>query len=267
MKIETGFFLANVLLAFFGLIADAQPRLSQQELAAWWVPKAEAREVILKVEPLDGTEPTEPLLIQPNGMTRSGSSYEFLNRDVLSGGGERRNNWFPDPKQSDEWRARHSDYENSGYDIGHNAPCDDFGSQHGKDASFNFSNAGPQEKHLNRGIWLQIENQVRTLAQEKGVNVIVWTGPLYRPDDKGEITIKTIGKHQVWVGTDCAKAVLVNRNGKYSMIAWICPNFQPLDDATADQFRSSVDEIEFAAGRDLFAWLPVDEQKKLEANK
>ncbi len=218
-------------------------------------------------EPEGVPTPAPVLRIEPNGLIRSGIAYEVLTYDVVnSGRGERKNNWHPNANQSEEWRATPADYEGSGFDKGHEAPADDYGHQSDIDATFDMANCAPQEKHFNRGLWLQVEAVVRE-AVKRDATLHVVTLPLYLPDDDGIITIKTIGKHRVWVPTHYAKALLKEENGKRTMVAWKIPNKLPPDGASIWDYKASVDEIEFDAGVDLFSWLPEDVQKRLESAK
>lgn len=194
-------------------------------------------------------------------------SYEHLTWEVVNRGQAQRdpNTGFKgDDTIPHEWRASDGDYAGNGYDEGHLAPFGDFGHQSAADATFILTNAVPQSPQLNRNLWRMIEAYVRGLV-DKNHEAYVVTLPLYLPDGKGVISISTIGKHRVWVPTDVAKAVLVVKDGDpQTMLAWSVPNVAPVDE-NADKFRVSVDQIEFDAGLDLYAWLDESVQRKLES--
>lgn len=86
-------------------------------------------------------------------------------------------------------RAEDSDYENSDFDRGHQAPSADFKSS--KDLmidTFFLSNAVPQEgEGFNRDIWQRLEGQVQKLAIARG-ELYVITGPVYQ--EKRAIEVK-----------------------------------------------------------------------------
>jgi len=86
-------------------------------------------------------------------------------------------------------RATPTDYAGSGYDQGHNVPDGDLSyNQQVEWESFLMSNMMPQLPGLNRGIWKQLESNVRAWSVQRNHNIQVMSGPVYGPNDK------TIGK-------------------------------------------------------------------------
>jgi endonuclease G len=75
-----------------------------------------------------------------------------------------------------------ADYTNSGYDRGHMAPDADF-SQTKEILALTYfmSNVVPQYHRFNAGIWLQLENRGRELANVYG-KVLIISGPCLRSD-------------------------------------------------------------------------------------
>ena len=74
-----------------------------------------------------------------------------------------------DPALGEKPKAVPTDYEKSGYAIGHQAPSADFTSreQFMRDTFF-LSNAVPQEGiGFNTGVWSGLERLVRTLAEQR----------------------------------------------------------------------------------------------------
>jgi DNA/RNA endonuclease G (NUC1) len=204
-----------------------------------------------------------PLFIEPMGVFRSGYAYERLDWSTTrDGDGKRKDSWKRDYRQSAEWSASNDDYSDSPLVKFHLAPCGDFAEQLYKNMTFQYSNAAPGNATLNRGPWLDLEQQIR-LAVDKYTVLYVFTAPLYEPGE----AIQTIGSHRVSVPTHFAKAVFQNRNGKPSMVAWVAPNVEPIEETTHEDWRVSVDDVEFRAGVDLFAWLEDDVERKLEAAK
>lgn len=83
--------------------------------------------------------------------------------------------------------ATHADYKKSGYDKGHLAPAADMAwSQESMNDCFYYSNIAPQYPECNRGIWKQIEEQVRRMAL-KSDSLVIFTGPVFNthPDILG----------------------------------------------------------------------------------
>jgi len=67
-----------------------------------------------------------------------------------------------------------ADYTNSGFDRGHMAPNDDFNySEEHALLTFFIGNVWPQLASVNRGTWLQTENETRRLAAKYGLIRIV----------------------------------------------------------------------------------------------
>jgi endonuclease G len=204
-----------------------------------------------------------PLFIEPMGVFRSGYAYERLDWSTTrEGEGKRKDSWKRDFRQSAEWSASNDDYSDSPLIKFHMAPQSDFADQIYKDMTFQYSNAAPGNARLNNGPWKALENQVR-LAVDKHTILYVFTAPLW---DFGQ-PIQTIGPHRVPVPHYFAKAVMQNRNGKVSMIAYIAPNVSPTEHQTYEDWRVSVDEVEFRAGVDLYAWLEDGLEKQLEKSK
>ena len=89
--------------------------------------------------------------------------------------------------------AHSSDYTKSGYDRGHLCPAADMDfNPVAMEESFFMSNISPQAPEFNRGIWKDLETEVRNWAK-KEKKIYVVTGPVFR-DNKG-----TIGEDKVTV--------------------------------------------------------------------
>ena len=75
--------------------------------------------------------------------------------------------------------ARNTDYKKSGFDKGHLAPAADMAwSAESMHDCFYFSNIVPQRPECNRGIWKQLEENVRKIAK-KTDTVKVFSGPVF----------------------------------------------------------------------------------------
>jgi len=122
--------------------------------------------------------------------------------------------------------------------------------------SFFYSNMSPQKPAFNRGIWKDLEEQVRLFAIAEG-EIYVVTGPILPKEE----TI-TIGPNQVTVPTHYYK-VIYDLTPQQKMIAFILPNAgsnQPLY-----TFAVTVDAMEEVTGLDFFSVIPKEKQEKLES--
>src|SRR3546814_14226412 len=69
-------------------------------------------------------------------------------------------------------------YRRSGYDRGHLAPSGNMPNKESQAESFSLANIVPQNGELNRGIWADLESDIRDTIVRYGVGYIV-TGPLF----------------------------------------------------------------------------------------
>ena len=219
-----------------------------------------------------GTPTADYVLREGYALSTSGHSMrwvmEHLTADNFKGSATRDGDHFhPDPAQPAACRWIDADYLHSGYDKGHGACADDMRfSQRAMDESFLFGNTMPQTPELNRGPLRLLESHVQDLAKIDGAEIWCITGPAFLPDKHGEIRIKTIGKHLIWVPTHVWKAVLIRfQPDRFAMKAWLLPNTDK--PANYQDCETTVREIEQAAGLDLFDGLPDELEEKLETGK
>jgi DNA/RNA endonuclease G (NUC1) len=177
-------------------------------------------------------------------------------------------------------QATLNDYKGTGFVPGHLAPSEEMNStgnnQNAKNLVINqslyFTNMMPMvSANMDKGIWLDIETQIRTWASTRQ-NLLVVTGPIY--DNKTSPV--TIGPGKVWVPTRMYKVVFNAMTGK--SIAFVVPNVQvitaktkALDPGVAgysqtlnssayncgkvcaiENFRTSVAEVEKITGLKFF---------------
>ena len=156
-------------------------------------------------------------------------------------------------KRTDDFRADTSittgsatpaDYKASGYDRGHLAPAADMQwSSETMHESFLMSNMTPQAPQLNRGMWKELEENVRKWAQNFG-EVTVVTGPVL---EKPSAEYSSIGSNKVAVPEFFYKALLSkSNNGDTIMAAFIMPNKKC--EGEIWDYAVSVDEIEERTG-------------------
>ena len=169
-----------------------------------------------------------------------------------------RNDNFREDPEILSGSATLADYRGSGYDRGHLAPAADMSfSIKTMDESFYMSNMSPQKGEFNRGIWKDLEAQVRSFAiSEKDIFVV--TGPIL-PKTK---TI-TIGQNKVTV-PDAYYKVVYDRTSPEKMIGFILPNAE--SSKRLQDFAVTVDVVEQATGLDFFNLLPQPQQEQLESS-
>ena len=143
--------------------------------------------------------------------------YHMTYEEAVTKAAKRGDDFKEDPKVP-TGSATPADYRRSGYDRGHLAPAADMAfSIRTMDDSFYMSNMSPLKPQFNRGIWKDLEAQVRQFAiTEKDIYVV--TGPIL-PGTKTE----TIGANRVTVPKYYYK-VIYDRTPPEKMIGFILPN-------------------------------------------
>jgi len=150
---------------------------------------------------------------------------------------QRADNFRPDYRIPERFRADLADYEGSGFDRGHlvaSANQEEAVLQNSE--TFLLSNMSPQRPEFNRGIWRILEEAVRTLnAQKHILEMYVICGPIFNFDTPIE-TIGSKDEEGVTLPIPHAyfKSVLTEDNrGKLSMWSFMLPNegsSKPLSD-------------------------------------
>lgn len=182
--------------------------------------------------------------------------YYTLTDKMVNGGGEERSNKFKVDLLVPSGSAKSSDYTKSGYDRGHLCPAADMGfSPTSMEESFLMSNISPQAPDFNRGIWKELETEVRRWAKKEH-KIYVVTGPVFK-DNKG-----TIGTDQVLVPGYFFK-IIYEETYEPKIIAFVFPNRK--SDRPLTDFAVPVDEAEKLTGFDFFSQLPDELENKLES--
>lgn len=166
-------------------------------------------------------------------------SAELLLKENLNGKTKRVNAFKADPDLPAHVRADLNDY-NKAYDRGHLVPFEDSR----KDSAaalqtFYLSNIVPQNLHLNRGMWRQIENKTRGFAYKATNGVYVITGPVYQGK------IKFIGEG-VAVPTSIYK-VIINKQTQQG-VAYMVPNRGPKKHEKYEDYKVTIKTVEDATG-------------------
>jgi len=107
------------------------------------------------------------------------SAEHLTARDVTAARAlDRRDSFHAEPQLPSGERAVLADYTRSGYDRGHMAPNGDMPTREAQAQSFSLANIAPQSPTLNRGLWSEVEENVRDMALTDG-DVFVVTGPIF----------------------------------------------------------------------------------------
>lgn len=116
-----------------------------------------------------------------SGTTRTAVwSAEHLTRERIEAASllERENQFHEESRLPSRAKARLADYKKVPYDRGHLAPNADMATQAQQYDSFSLANIIPQQADNNRGIWRELESQVRFLTLQYG-DVYVVSGTAY----------------------------------------------------------------------------------------
>jgi len=182
--------------------------------------------------------------------------YYTLTDEMVNGGGVERSNKFKVDQMVSSGSAKSSDYTKSGYDRGHLCPAADMGfSLASMEESFLMSNISPQAPDFNRGIWKELETEVRKWAKKEH-KIYVVTGPVFK-DNKG-----TIGADEVLVPGYFFK-IIYEETDEPKIIAFVFPNRK--SDRPLTDFAVPVDEAEKLTGFDFFSQLPDEIENRLES--
>ena len=173
----------------------------------------------------------------------------------------RRTNKFIEDKNISTGSAKLSDYKASGYDRGHLAPAADMAwSEQSENESFLMSNMTPQVPQFNRGIWKELESQVRKYAQSLDF-LIVATGPVL---EKQPEEYSTIGQSKVCVPEYFYKVLLAkDKDGNWQSIGFIIPNEKSEQDIFS--YKVCVNEVEAKTGIDFFSALDNSIEEEVES--
>lgn len=141
---------------------------------------------------------------------------------------ERADNFRPDYRIPEMFRADLVDYKNSGYNRGHLvASANQSESDIQNSETFLLSNMSPQNPQFNRKIWKKLETAVRELNERKEIyETYVISGPIFDFD----IPVSRIGKEDrndvsLPVPNAYFKSILTeNKKGALHMWSFIMPN-------------------------------------------
>ncbi len=174
-----------------------------------------------------------------------------LTRSDISAGAERSDNFRTDPLLAAfGWpSASNADYTNSGYDRGHLLPsADRTASAEENRATFLFSNIAPQLPRLNRGVWKNLEEELRRVCADFDTLYIVTGGVLPAP----AAGMPAIGRG-VTVPPLFFKAIVLRSGDSFQARAYVIPNGD--ESSLVPDFRHyevTVDSVRRLTGIRLF---------------
>lgn len=168
---------------------------------------------------------------------------------------ERLDNFRPDYRVPEKFRADLDIYEGSGYDRGHLVSSANQRETHIQNSeTFLLSNMSPQVPQFNRGIWKNLEGAIRTLdRKEKVFETYVITGPLFYFDTEVIMMGDSHEKTNVSLPIPHAffKSILTENNtGTINMWSFIIPN--ELTDKKLSDFLVKTSKVEKISG--LLLW-------------
>lgn len=184
-------------------------------------------------------------------------AYELTYIEV-QGETPRYDKFKPDPMVPKNVSAVTDDYKYSGWDRGHMAPAADMKwDEQVMRESFYLSNICPQNPNLNRGVWKDLEEQVRDLAMQKE-KIFVVCGPIVNDDSN------TIGENNVVVPQAFYKVLLQEDNGEIHTIGFIYENKSGR--MPMSTYARTIDEVEEISGIDFFPNLPDSIEDAVESD-
>lgn len=185
-------------------------------------------------------------------------AYELTAREARSKKAERSNKFVPDPLVKGA-TALNEDYTRTGYDRGHLAPAGDMKwSMKAMRESFYLSNICPQDPDLNRGIWKELEEQIRLWASENG-SLLVVTGPIITDD------LRRLGKNRVGIPKRFFKVVCTQTAGRPEGVGFLFDN-RDYGDTPLRSMMIPIDSVESVTGIDFFPSLPDSIERPMEVS-
>jgi endonuclease G len=142
--------------------------------------------------------------------------------------------WYYDPRIGKDDQCGPELYEDNDIDRGHLVrrldPVWGEDAQEGNEDTFHFTNCSPQHKNLNQKTWLNLEDYIARNAKKYGMKVNVFTGAVFRSDDR-------VYREKYRIPAEFWKlAVMVKDDGKLSATAYLQTQ------------KNLIDNLEFAYG-------------------
>lgn len=179
---------------------------------------------------------------------------------------ERLDNFRPDYRIPELFRADLVDYVGSGYDRGHLiASANQRETELQNSETFLLSNMSPQKPQFNRKVWRELESRVRELNEKPNIfETYVICGPIFNFDQPVE-SIGSEDNNEVTIPIPHAyfKSVLTENNkGSLQMWSFVIPNEE--SNSPLDKYLVKTTRVECFAGIKLWERLVG---KKIEREK
>lgn len=180
----------------------------------------------------------------------------------------RKNNFRPDYRVPECFRADLANYKNSKYDRGHLvSSSNQIETEIQNSETFLLSNMCPQQPKFNSGVWKKLEVAIRKKAMNsKTLETYIITGPIFFFDKEVKM-MPSIKSNGVTLPIPHAyfKSILTESNtGALKMWSFIIPNKHTLK--SLEEFQVKTSKIEKYSG--LFLWEALVGRKyKLEKDK
>ena len=183
-----------------------------------------------------------------------------------------RDKWRLDPRLAAERQIDNTAYKHNDFDRGHLvrrlSPV--WGetreeAQKANDDTFHYTNCAPQHKKLNQRNWLDLEKYILKTTDREDVRACVFTGPVFRPDDRlyrGEFLIP----ESYW-----KIAVMLDDDGRLASAGYLQTQKDLVGDVTEAAFgdyktyRVPVTTIAMLTGLDLDLLVAADPRSRSEA--
>lgn len=164
-----------------------------------------------------------------------------------------------DDKEVPQPRAYYQDYRGTCWDRGHMCPAgDNKWDSTAMYETFLMTNACPQNKTLNSGIWNQIEMDCREWARKYGEIYIV-CGPLFLNQEHD-----TIGQHNIPVPEAFFKVIVCLDENNPKGIGFICRNNEGTK--KKDLYTNTIREVERITGITFFPNLSASVSETVKSN-
>ena len=185
---------------------------------------------------------------------------EHLKPTSIYGQVERTDEFMPDPKIPLFFSAKLEDYRGSGYDRGHLAPAADFSKDiQAMGESFYLTNMAPQVGiGMNRGVWREIESQVRKWVMARG-DLYIITGPVFMNGN----SLGSIGKSNIPVPTHFYKVIIDKKSSQ--IMSFLVPN-KDLRGQDVEDFIVSLSKIKQVTGLEFMPEAVDDRSKRYIIN-
>jgi len=180
--------------------------------------------------------------------------------------------WEGDPFQIDKsipsaYRTTLEQYRGSGYNRGHICPsADRLCSKDANEQTYYLSNIQPQRYGFNTGVWLEMENKLRTWnhASFRDTLYIVKGGTIDRADQIIHTTSKGLLVPKYYFMAILCKNKSQSQYGYKALAFWAEHKDNP--DKNLRKYVISIDELEARTGIDFFCNLPDEIENQVERN-